>query len=117
MTGSTPSESAPHKSASLFESMELNEEDKRAQQIAELQADLAAEKDARREERFFFIFVVTIFFNLTIFSNVNNWAVPISTVVLQLILFVFVARRLGLEEVSTLFHGIIGRIADGVSKQ
>lgn len=101
----------------FFNSIENEEESQTDRQIEELQENLAAEKDARREERFFFILLSIILFNLAIMANVTNWAVPITITILELFLLLLIARRLGLEEVSTLFSRLIARIADGVAKQ
>lgn len=118
MTESQPS--AAHKSEQpdkLLGSLEKVQEDQKDKQIQDLQNELAKEKDARDEERFFYIICLVILFNIAIFSGISNWAVPIVVGIFELIFIFFLAKRLGMEEVATLFSRLIARITDGVAKQ
>lgn len=86
-----------------------------ADQVAELQKLLDAEKDARREERFLFIFIIVIMINFVLFNASENWGAPVALMILELLFLAFLAKRMGMEEVATLLDGVIGRVAKAIS--
>lgn len=90
--------------------------DTRDRQIAELQEELTAERDARREDRFFFIFTIVIFLDVMFFTLFDNFGGPIALLVLQLLFLVLLAKRLGMEESVAIFDRVIGRVADGMGR-
>ena len=98
----------------VFKNIDSVEPGSQDQQIAELEKALEREKDSRREERFFFIFLTTIIFDIVIFSVFPNWAGPFSILILQIIFLILLAKRLGMEEVQQLLSRILGRVADGI---
>ena len=51
-------------------------------QIQVLQEDLTAERDARREDRFFFIGVLVLLLDVVIFSVMPNFGGPLALLVL-----------------------------------
>lgn len=91
------------------------EVDAKDKQIEELQEDLNAERDARREDRFFFIFSVVILLDIVFFSVLDSIGGPISLLVLELVVFISLARRMGIEELQGVFSRVLGRIADGIA--
>lgn len=84
---------------------------KQEQQIQELQEDLAAEKDARREDQFVFIMASVILFDIVFFTLMPTSAGPISIVVLQLLVLLPLARKMGMDEIATILNGVITRLA------
>lgn len=86
-------------------------------QVAELEKALTAEKDARREERFLFIFILIILINFVLFNASENWGAPVTLMILELLFLAFLAKRMGMEEVATLLDGVIGRVAKTISSK
>lgn len=84
---------------------------KQEQQIQELQDDLAAEKDARQEDRFFFMIVVVILFDIVFFTLMPTFGGPLALLVLQLLILIPLARRMGMEEIAGILNGVINRLA------
>lgn len=84
---------------------------KQEQQIQELQDDLAAEKDARQEDRFFFIIIIVILFDIVFFTLMPTFGGPLALLVLQLLILIPLARRMGMEEIAGILNGVITRLA------
>ena len=84
---------------------------KQEQQIQELQNDLAEEKDARLEERFAFIVVGVILLDVVFFSVIPTLAGPLALVVLELLILIPLARRMGKDEVARIITAVITRMA------
>lgn len=61
-------------------------------QILELQEKLVAEIDARKEDRFFFVVVCVLLFNIMIFSSMENTSGPIAILILELLVLLPLAR-------------------------
>lgn len=96
-----------HKFSDLFS----DEPDPRDEQIAELQERLTAEKDARNEERFIFIAVTVILFNVVFFSVMPSFGGPIALLILELLVLIPLASRLGMEEVKQILSRALDRVA------
>lgn len=79
--------------------------------IDNLQNQLDDEKDKRREDLFVFIFLSVIFFDITIFEVMPNFGGPIAIVVLELVLFIPLARRMGMEDLVEIIDHVLGRVA------
>ncbi|MGL5446457.1 MAG: hypothetical protein ACRDBL_04020 [Rhabdaerophilum sp.] len=86
--------------------------DKKDEQIAELQQKLAASQDARREDLFLFIVVSVILLDIVFFSVMPTFGGPIALVLLQALILVPLARRMGMEEVAQLLSRVLDRLAD-----
>lgn len=86
--------------------------DKRDEQIDELQQRLTAERDARREDRFVFIVVTVILLDIVFFSVMPTFGGPIALLILQVLILVPLARRMGMEEVAQLLSRVLDRMAD-----
>jgi hypothetical protein len=84
---------------------------KQEQQIQELQDELATEKDARQEDRFFFLIVVVILFDIVFFTLMPTFGGPLALLVLQLLILIPLARRMGMEEIASILNGVINRLA------
>ena len=94
-----------------FCGLKLSIPTKQEQQIQELQDDLAAEKDARQEDRFFFLIAVVILFDIVFFTLMPTFGGPLALLVLQLLILIPLARRMGMEEVASILNGVITRLA------
>lgn len=84
---------------------------KRDQQIEELQEKLTQEQDARREERFVFIVLFILLLDVVFFSVMPTFGGPLALAVLELLILIPLARRMGMEEIA----GIIARVIDNVA--
>lgn len=80
-------------------------------QIAELQETLAQERDARREERFVFIVILVLLLDVVFFSVMPSFGGPIALLVLELLILIPLAKRMGMEEIATILSRVVGRIA------
>lgn len=107
MTDVDPDAPPPKSMAGLA----VTQPSKQEQQIQELQEDLTAEKDARKEDRFFFIIVVVILFDIVFFTLMPTFGGPLALLVLQLLILIPLARRMGMEEIAGILNGVITRLA------
>ncbi len=82
------------------------------QQISELEEQLAHEKDVRREERFFFIVIVLLLFNIVFFTVMPSSGGPLALLVLELLILIPLARRMGMQEMARILNRVFDRIAD-----
>lgn len=81
---------------------------------AKLEDDLEKERDGRKEERFIWILVTTILLNVCFFMSMQSFTGPLIIGLLQLVGFVLVAKKLGMEEVVQLFDRMLSTIANSV---
>lgn len=84
---------------------------KKDQQIAELQEKLAHEKDARLEERFIFIVLLVLVLDIVLFSVMPNFGGPIALLVLQLLILIPLAKRMGMQEIAQILSRTLDRVA------
>jgi len=84
------------------ESDKLNEETAtiRGRQIQELAAQLDACTKQRTGERFVWIAVVMILFDVLAFPPMRTWTGPFAIFAVQLLLLFMVARRYGVKELA-----------------
>jgi hypothetical protein len=78
--------------------------------LANLANQLADEKDRRREERFLFILAVVCILNVLFLRDVENWAVPLVLLILELIFLSMAAKMLGVDWVVTLIDKVVGQL-------
>ena len=81
---------------------------------ARLEDALEKERDGRKEERFIWILVTTILLNVCFFMSMQSFMGPLIIGLLQLVGFVLVAKKLGMEEVVQLFDRMLSTIANSV---
>jgi len=86
----------------------------RDQQIEELQETLAFERDARIEDRFVFVIVGVLLLDVVFFSLMPTFGGPLAILILELLIFVPLARRMGMDEVAKIMSRVIGRVSDGI---
>lgn len=99
-----------HHESSDFDSLDSSAPTKKDDSLASLEAKLSAEQDARKEERFVWILIVTIMFDCLALGGMSNSAAPIAIVTLELILLVVLAKRLGIDDVVVLIDRVLNRL-------
>lgn len=80
-------------------------------QIERLQQRLNYEQDARREERFIYIVVLVILLDVVFFSIMPSFGGPISLLILQLLILIPLAKRMGMEEIASILDRVLNRVA------
>lgn len=78
-----------------------------AEAAARLGDELEAVKDARKEERFIWILIVTILLDVIWFADSSNATLPIVVLILQLVVLVIIARRMGIDDVVALIDRLL----------
>ena len=94
-----------------FDALVSVEVSKRDQQIADLQEEIQYQRDARAEDRFIFIVVGIILFDIVFFSVMPSFGGPIALLILQLLVLVALARRMGMGEVATILSRVLDRMS------
>ena len=74
-------------------------------------------KDRRKEDWFFFIFIVFILLNIAMFSNAQTWSGPLAVLLLEVLFLGFLATRLGIDGAAQLMSGLLGRLIEAVAKR
>ena len=97
--------------AALFERLAREPSTLRDRQIEELQQSLTAERDARREDRFVFIVALVILFDVAFFAVMPSFGGPLALLILELLVLIPLARRMGMQEIATILDRVLGRIA------
>jgi hypothetical protein len=99
--------------APTFDDIIPQVEDKKDSQIEELQNRLASEKDARLEERFVWIILLCGLLDVVFFTIIPSWSGPLCLLLLELLVFIPLAKRMGVEEIAV----ILTNVMDGVAKR
>lgn len=94
-----------------FEELLKDEPTKRDQQIEELQQELADLRDARKEERFVYIVVLILLLDIVFFTVMPSFGGPIALIILQLLILIPLARRMGMQEIAKSFDRVLGQMA------
>lgn len=82
----------------------------RDQQIEELQEEIARLRDARREERFVFIVVALLLLDVVFFSVMESFGGPLALFIMELLILIPLARRMGMEEIATILDRVLSRV-------
>lgn len=85
--------------------------DKRSALIEDLQEQIQQLKDSKREDRFVFITVAILLLNVVFFSVMPTFGGPLALVILELIILVPLARKLGMEEIVQIISRTLDRIS------
>lgn len=80
---------------------------KTAEANAQLSEKLEDAEDGRKEERFLWIVVVVILVDVLWFKDSSNPTIPIVVLVLQLIILLVLARRMGIDGIVQLIDRIL----------
>jgi hypothetical protein len=84
---------------------------KQEEQISELQEQLAQERDARMEDRFVFIVAVVILLDVVFFTVMPSFGGPLALLILQLLVLIPLAKRMGMQEVAQILSRVLHRMA------
>lgn len=102
------------KSFHVFETSEVTKQD---EQISELQKKLEAVRDARREDQFVGIVLIVLLLDVVFFSIMPTFGGPLALLVLELLILIPLARRMGMEEIATILSRVLHRMADKADNQ
>ncbi len=86
-------------------------EDPNSESLSNLSAQLEAEKDARREERFVFFLIIVILLNVLLLGSMENWSAPLVVGAGEALLLVILANRWGLDEVVVIIDRLMSRVS------
>jgi|GEM_PF-6799273 len=81
----------------------------------ELEKNLAAERDGRREDRFLFVVALVVIFDVWALKGVSTWTLPVVVGLVQLFALLIFARRMGVEEIHFWLNQLLPRIRVGWS--
>jgi hypothetical protein len=74
-----------------------------------VQRELLAESDARREERFVWMCVVIMLFDIFTFKDMETWSGPLIIGVIQVIFIVAVGRKWGMDHIWTITERLVDK--------
>lgn len=83
---------------------------------AELEKELANEKDGRREDRFLFAVTLIVIFDIWAMRDVDTWTVPVVVGVIELFFLLIFARRMGVEEIHFWLNQLLPHFKVGFRK-
>ena len=84
---------------------------KRDEQISELQEQLIHEQDARKEERFIFIVCLVLLLDIVFFSLMPSFGGPLALLILELLILIPLANRMGMQEIAKMLSRVLDRMA------
>jgi hypothetical protein len=85
------------------------------QQIKELQEQLRRERDGRSEERFVGIVGLVLLLDVVFFTVMPTFGGPLALLVLELLILIPLAKRMGMQEVAQILSGVLDRMAGKAS--
>ena len=83
-------------------------------QVEQLQKQLTAERDGRREDRFVGIVLLVLLLDVVFFTLVS-FGGALALLVLELLILIPLARRMGMEEIAQIISSVLHRIAQKAS--
>ena len=98
------------KSTKQFQDIVSSEVTKKDQQLSELQERLTSEQDARKEDRFVFIVLIVMLLDVVFFTIMPTFGGPIALLILQLLVLIPLANRMGMQEISQLLSRVLDRM-------
>nr|WP_299241351.1 hypothetical protein [uncultured Halomonas sp.] len=84
---------------------------------AELEKELAGEKDGRREDRFMFVIALVVIFDVWAMQDVDTWTLPVVVGIVELFALLIFARRMGVEEIHFWLNQLLPRIKIGAKPE
>jgi len=81
--------------------------------LAALEDEVSELKDRLKEERFLYIVLIVILFDILLLKDAASDMLPILILVLELPILVVLAGRMGVQEIGRIFS----KLLDGVSKR
>jgi hypothetical protein len=98
-----------------FDVLASGEPTKRDQQVEELQEQLTQEQDARKEDRFVFIVVTVLLLDVCFFTVMPTFGGPLALLVLELLILIPLAKRMGMQEIAQILSRVLHRMAGKAS--
>ncbi len=80
---------------------------KKDAQIADLQAEIQQLENGNNEDRFVFGLIILILLDVIFFSHTDGWGAPLAILILELIVIMMMAKRLGVEEITNILDKYI----------
>ncbi|MDA8232281.1 MAG: hypothetical protein M0006_13160 [Magnetospirillum sp.] len=78
-----------------------------------LERQLQAEKESRKEERFFWIFAIALVMDVVLFNGIEKWQAILAIFLLEIVFLIGLAGWLGVDHVAVwlarLFHNFSPR--------
>jgi hypothetical protein len=108
-----PPKDPPDKGFSILTSTDVTVQD---QQVSELQKQLVDEKDARKEDRFVFIVLIVLLLDVVFFTVMPTFGGPLALLILELLVLIPLAKRMGMEEIAEILSRVLHRVADKAEK-
>jgi hypothetical protein len=105
-------EKAGIKGFDLLLGTDSGEVSKQDRQIEELQQQLARERDGRNEDRFVGIVCLVMLLDVVFFTVMPTFGGPIALLILELLILIPLARRMGMQEIATLLGRVLDRMVD-----
>lgn len=87
------------------------EPDPLSEKIESLEKQLEAERDCRREDRFLALIIIVIVLDIWMLDKVQNIAVPLIVFVLELMFFLAVAKRMGIQQIAGILDSVLSHFA------
>ena len=106
----TPPPTDSSDGSAVEEDLTADDKSPGTESLASLQRQLVDLKDARKEERFYAILILIILLDVILFDTVEGTLVPIAILILELILLIPLAKRLGLEGVAEFLSSLVRRV-------
>lgn len=91
----------------LFEEVLNTPPAARDEAVAQLQADNEALRDSKRDERFCWILIVVVLLDLLFLERMQSWASIILIGIVQVLLIIALAVKLGVQQVVLLINRVI----------
>jgi hypothetical protein len=106
---SEPAEPQPSSGAG-FSALTPEKPTTQTQLVEELQQSLVAERDARAEDRFVFIVVCVMLLDVVFFTVMPSFGGPLALLILELLVLVPLAKRMGMQEIAKLLDRVLSRM-------
>jgi hypothetical protein len=85
--------------------------------LARITKELMAERETRSEERFLWLLTSVILIDILLLGNMNNSATPIVVLVLELLGFVLLAKKMGIPATAAILDKIMSAVAKKTSSE
>lgn len=96
----------------LLRKAEATEVSKQDRQIEELQEQLTKERDGRNEDRFVGIVCLVMLLDVVFFTVMPTFGGPIALLILELLILIPLAKRMGMQEIATMLGRVLDRMVD-----
>jgi hypothetical protein len=100
----------PEQGGKTFSDLARSQPSAQEKQIQELQENLEYERDARLEERFVFIVLIVLLLDVVFFTIMPTFGGPIALLILELLILIPLAKRMGMEEIAKTLNRVLDRM-------